>query len=190
MISIGLDLSITSTGICIYDSFNNCTYYYIIGSKFTKKALEHPQQIVTLIPYEKQSTDKKAEYHIKEWTKTTNIFNIVDHMETIIKLWKPDVVTIEGVSFGSSGAVLDLCGLNYAVRMMLLRCNVNNIYIVSPTQNKKFATANGSAEKDVMISAWHKSDKTSEQIPGCIKVDDIADAYFLARFGLHLVTKK
>jgi len=101
------------------------------------------------------------------------------------------VVTIEGVSFGSTGsaALIDLSGLNYMVRMACIEAEVPNVFIVSPTQNKKFATGNGSAEKDVMISAWQKLEKHMIGVEQYVKVDDIADAYFMARYGESLLSK-
>ena len=68
------------------------------------------------------------------------------------------------------------------VRNIALDNNIN-IFIASPTQNKKFATGNGQAEKDVMISAWKKADPKVLDIPSYIKIDDLADAYFLARYA-------
>ena len=185
MIYIGLDLSINSTGICIYDSESKDTKYYIIGSKFTKKTLDSSQNIITFIKYSKTDIDKQSPYHIKERYKTSNIYNIVDEIKKIIKLYKPNIATIEGVSFQSNGSIIDLAGLNYMVRKILIDNNIGT-YIVPPTQNKKFATGNGQAEKDVMISAWKKAEPKVLKIPGYIKTDDIADAYFLTRYGEHL----
>lgn len=55
--------------------------------------------------------------------------------------------------------------------------------VATPMENKKFATSNGSAQKDQMISAWKKMDQSILYIPDYVKHDDIADAYFLSRFG-------
>ena len=192
MISIGLDLSISSTGVCIYDTIHHTSIYYILCHKMTKKAasylLEDHADIpdITPILYVKKNVDKNDEYFNKEYVKTRTVYDIVEALRVIIKKHHPDLATIEGVSLGSRGSVIDLAGLNYAVRMMLLQEGVEHIYIVSPTQNKKFATANGSAEKDLMISAWYKCEPSAKMIPDFIKVDDIADAYFLSRYGDHI----
>ncbi len=185
MTSIGLDLSINSTGICVYNCENKNTEYHIIGSKFTKKTIDSSQNIISLTKYTKMDIDKQSPYHIKESTKTINIYNIANEIEKIVKTYHPQVATIEGVSFQSSGSVVDLAGLNYVVRKILMDNKIKT-FIVSPTQNKKFATGNGQAEKDVMISAWQKSDPKVLSIPNYIKIDDLADAYFLARYGEHL----
>lgn len=176
MISIGLDLSINSTGICI-NKDGKCKYY-IIASKLTKKQQEFDHKYVHLIQYDKLQPE--GEYNVKETIKTNNINNIVLEIEKIIKKYKPDQVKIEGISFGSTGsaALIDLSGLNYMVRKMLIDNNIP-FNIISPSQNKKFATGNGSAEKDVMIDAWKRLDKNISNITE-IKIDDLADAYFLS----------
>lgn len=184
---MGLDLSINSTGICIYDNKTHQTVYYIIGSKFTKKALDTQQSIVSLYTYCKTNINKDDTYHIKEMHKTYNIYNIVEYIKTIIRIHMPETAVIEGVAFNASGDVIGLAGLNYMVRKLLIDEGINPV-VISPTSNKKFATGNGQAEKDIMISAWHKSDPKTIDIPACIKVDDIADAYFLARYGEYLKT--
>ncbi len=179
MITIGLDLSINSTGVCI--NKDNTTFkYFIITSKLTKKQLVFKHRRLKLIGYNKQVSE--GDYTEKEYIKTLNINKIVDEIEKIVKHYKPDAVNIEGISFGSTGsaALIDLSGLNYMVRKMLIEHNIK-FNIISPTQNKKFATGNGSAEKDVMIDAWKKLDRDMNDIID-IKIDDLADAYFLSRF--------
>ena len=191
MVTIGLDLSINSTGVCIYNTSRLQSFYYIISPKFTKKAISCHNAHLALMTYKKTTVDPKLDYSVKEELKTYNIYNIVKSIKLILDSWRPDVVTIEGVSFGSTGsaALIDLSGLNYMVRMACIEAEVPNVFIVSPTQNKKFATGNGSAEKDVMISAWQKLEKHMIGVEQYVKVDDIADAYFMARYGESLLSK-
>lgn len=192
MISIGLDLSLNSTGICVYDNEKLKTEYYIIGCKFTKKALATPPcGCLSLKTFEKIDADKKTEYHEKEWAKTTNIFTVVNIINEILGWYQPDICTIEGISFGSKGDVIGLSGLNYMVRQTILaQKKIPILYIVSPTQNKKFATGNGQADKDSMMAAWKMLDMNAKKISNNIKQDDIADAYFLARYGVELCSKQ
>ncbi len=179
MTTIGLDLSINSTGICI-NIDNQIFDYYIITPKLTKKQQLFSHKHVKLITYDKVIPE--GEYSDKEFTKTFNINKIVIEIENVILKYSPDFVNIEGVSFGSTGsaALIDLSGLNYMVRRMLIEHDIK-FQIISPTQNKKFATGNGSAEKDIMIDAWKKLDKNISNIKD-IKIDDLADSYFLSRF--------
>lgn len=189
MVVAGLDLSINSTGVCIYDTDTKRSIYYIIGSKFTKKALAYQHQRLSLISYEKQTVDSKTDYSVKEDVKTYNIYKIVSNIRRILFRHDVEAVAIEGISFGSTGsaALIDLSGLNYMTRMTVIELDIPFMYIVSPTQNKKFASGNGSAEKDVMISAWNKMDRDMAEIADYVKVDDIADAYFLARYAESLL---
>jgi Holliday junction resolvasome RuvABC endonuclease subunit len=188
MTILGIDLSMASTGICLYDSDKNSTEYFIIGSKFPKKILEQklPDNLHLLI-YDKQKSDKSDSYQSKEKHKSINIYNILQHIKQIIVNHPVDAVCIEGISFGSRGSVIDLAGLNYVVRMLAICEGIDYLIIASPTQNKKFATGNGSADKDQMISAWEKIDSSLSKIPDSLKIDDLADAYFLARYGVFYI---
>ena len=66
---------------------------------------------------------------------------------------------MEGVSYGSRGsaALVDLAGLNFAIRMTILKEDIP-FNILAPTSVKKFAVGDGGAEKDVMIASWKKLD--------------------------------
>jgi Holliday junction resolvasome RuvABC endonuclease subunit len=48
-------------------------------------------------------------------------------------------------------------------------------------QNKKFATGIGNADKEHMIFSWLMIEKHLKDIKE-IKIDDLADAYFLSNF--------
>ena len=179
---IGIDPSMNCTGICVWDDNWNTHKYFMIPSKMTKKmnAFDHP--LVSLLPYEKADT-KNLEYTDKEAAKFDNIYNITKHIETIVDLFKPSYVVMEGVSYGSMGsaAIVDLCFLNSAIRMILRQRNIP-FTIVSPTSLKKFACSNGQAEKDILIDAWKRLDQNIANIT-TIKVDDLADSYFLAHYN-------
>jgi Holliday junction resolvasome RuvABC endonuclease subunit len=178
---MGIDPSINCTGICIYDDkLINHTYYMIV-SKCTKKMREFKNDHINIIEYNKRESNK-GEYHIKEYNKSLNIYDICCIINDLITLYKPDIVQMEGVSYGSRGsaALVDLAGLNFAIRMTLARKNIQ-YNILAPTSIKKFAVGNGSAEKDVMIASWKKLDKNISNI-NTIKVDDLADSYFICHY--------
>lgn len=186
MINIGIDPSINSTGVCVWNGIEN--YYYIITSKMTKKMCDFKHEYITYLPYTKLDS-KNMEYSEKENVKFTNILNICTHIYNIISTQlsaeigaEKIEVYMEGVSYGSIGsaALVDLCFLNSAIRMTLRNLNVK-FTIVSPTSLKKFACANGQADKIVMIDAWKRLDKNISNIRD-IKIDDLADSYFLSRY--------
>lgn len=183
VIRIGIDPSINSTGICIYDIGSHSTQYYIISSKMTKKMKEFEHKYVQYIPYDKIDA-KEGSYSEKEYKKFSNILNICTKISYILGLFKHpnnDIeVFIEGVSYGSVGsaALIDLSFLNFAIRMTLHYMDIP-FTIVSPTSLKKFACANGQADKNLMIDAWKRMDKNIADIED-IKIDDLADSYFLS----------
>lgn len=181
---IGIDPSINSTGLCVWDDTetrNNI--YYIIPSKVTKKMLQFENQWVRLLPYDKSTVTPGVTYSMKEECKFSNMYDICQRIGTILDLFHPDKVYMEGVSYGSTGsaALVDLSMLNGMLRYVIGSKNIP-FEIVSPTELKKFACANGQAEKDVIIDAWKRLDKNISDIKD-IKVDDLADSYFLAHYS-------
>lgn len=190
MITIGIDPSLNSTGVCV--NVDGKCKYYIITSKMTKKMSAFKNEYIQYLPYDKQDTNKKLnEYADVEYNKAQNIYNICERIRAIIKAnveWHAEdnlnncEIFMEGVSYGSIGsaALVDLSGLNFAIRNVLLALGVK-FTIVSPSQNKKFATGNGAADKELMIYSWLKVEKHLKDITE-IKIDDLADAYFLSNY--------
>ena len=177
MTTIGIDQSINSTGICVCEDGDNI--YYNIVSKMTrtlKNFSKAPTFNLNIISYEK--SEPGDNYTSKEVAKTKNIYNIVHIIENIIKYHTPDKLILEGVSYASNGSVVDLAGLNYAIRMIAMKYNIE-IIVIPPTTLKKSAISNGQATKDMMIDAWKRIENIGD-VP--IKIDDLADAYFLAHF--------
>ena len=182
MTTIGIDPSINCTGICVYNSITHVHIYYMIVSKCTKKMKNFSNDFVHIIEYGKRESNK-GEYQTKEFNKAQNIYDICIIIRDIIQMYEPDLVQMEGISYGSVGsaALADLAGLNFAIRMTLLREDLK-FNILAPTTVKKFAVGNGGAEKDVMIASWKKLDKNITNITD-IKVDDLADSYFIAHYA-------
>ena len=184
-IRVGIDPSINSTGICVHNIDNDSTKYYIISSKMTKKMKDFKHSYIEYLPYNKLEA-KDCGYSDKENRKFSNIVNICGKILDILDLFRrPDndlEVFMEGVSYGSVGsaALVDLSFLNAAIRMSLVNIGVP-FTIVSPTSLKKFACANGQADKNLMIDAWKRMDKNIADIKD-LKIDDLADSYFLSLY--------
>lgn len=174
---IGIDPSINSTGICV--NKNNKNVYYNIVSKRTKKLEKFSSKYINILFYEK-NTDKSLNYNEKEVEKAKNILYICNFIKKIIKKHKPTVVIMEGLSYGSNGQLGDLGGLNFSIRMVLLEMGVKFV-IVPPTTWKKQQLGIAGAEKDIIVKAWKNIDKNMANIDE-IKLDDLADSYFLAHF--------
>lgn len=148
----------------------------------TKKMELFENERVKLLPYEKADV-KDCRYTVKEQHKFDNLHSICKKIGWILDVFNPEIVKMEGVSYGSVGsaALVDLAMLNGMLRLEIGRRGIP-FEIVSPTELKKFACANGQAEKDVMIDAWKRLDPYISMIKD-LKVDDLADAYFLAHYS-------
>jgi Holliday junction resolvasome RuvABC endonuclease subunit len=186
---IGIDPSINSTGVCVSEVGSDLNIYYIISAKATKKSVQYCKDLdhINIIPYKKEETKGVTQYWRKEQIKTRNI-SLVSREIAIILLYYStngnviDRITMEGVSYGSvqGAAIVDLSFLNATIRQNF---DGYNYYIVAPTEVKKYAVGNGNAEKDVMILSWKKLDKKIKDLPDWLKVDDLADAYFMAHYN-------
>ena len=184
---LGIDQSLNSTGVCLLteETFLNDGKivvkrkynYWIIASKMTKKMEQFRYKNINIIGYNKRVGE---DYESKEAAKTLNIFDICSVIDSIIKKYKPDCICMEGISYGNVGSasLVDLAGLNYCIRMVALNRGLA-FHIISPTQLKKEATGNGGAEKEEMVWAWKQCDPTIKDVAE-IKIDDLADAFFLA----------
>ena len=190
MYRIGLDLSINSTGIVILDENLKTFERWIVmsSSSASKKirALTDPR--INIVIYEKLPTNGDT-YAEKEYNKTINIHRAACEIDQILSPYKYSTgeAFIEGISYGSVGsaALADLAGLNFVVRCNLIKQHIP-FTIVSPMANKKNACGIGNANKDVMIAAWQKCEPETVGLEKLLKVDDIADAYFLARTPVNL----
>ena len=179
---IGIDHSLNCTGVCVWDTVSNNNVYYMISTKETRKMKQFSNSHIHIITYSKSDT-KKLSYSEKECKKFDNIYIICKNIQTILQKYQDCCVLMEGVSYGSVGsaALVDLSFLNSALRMVFKSMNIP-MTIVSPTSVKKFACGNGQAEKDIMIDAWKRMDNNISGIKD-IKIDDLADSYFLAHYS-------
>lgn len=89
----------------------------------------------------------------------------------------PDVVCIEGFSFGSKGkAVSTQYGIGFAIRFALRDMGIKFI-VPTPGQVKKFATGSGSSSKDNMVLPIFKKWGFEHDS------DNVRDAFVLAQIA-------
>lgn len=191
MKTIGIDLSIQSTGIC-----ENGTKFHLIVSDnlYSKKTIESL----------KNTTFKHFKFYFyeyshikdqKEFNKSLNTYHIYKHLQSILKsIHKDSQVYMEGIAMGATGTIDQLSGINYLTRILLFNRGLpfDNLHIISPTTLKKHSVGKGDVDKSVMIEAFitiisHLKNKTlynEIQILQSLKVkiDDIADSYFLSQY--------
>ena len=124
-IFMGVDQSLTGTGITVKE--NNKYTYYLIGTKKTKD---------TKCP--------SIDY-------TKRLKKLVSEVEKYIDIHNPDMICIEGMSYGSTGAVVfESGGLSHMFRSLFLDKGIPFI-IAPPTVIKKFWTGKGNADKLLMV---------------------------------------
>lgn len=119
---VGLDLSLTGTGLIVLDQ-DSC----ILEQK--------------LIKTEKKNFQSEEERFVF-------ILNQLSFIPNIVRLKR---VYIEGPSFASKGrSILQMGALNFLVRIFLYSKGID-FTIIPPTQLKKFHCGNGSTKKDDVI---------------------------------------
>lgn len=180
-VSIGLDLSINSTGVCCMDGDRECEYFIIVP-KLSKKMKMMNEEKGTRISHIEYSKIKDNDSHnIRCIAK--KICDIIADMRE--KGREVESITMEDVAMRAQGrSIITLTLLNGYVRCMLDGLGMR-YKTVNPTQWKKQMLGNGAADKELIIYNWSKMDRESyeEATEMGLKCDDIADAYFLACYG-------
>lgn len=161
--------------------------------------------------------EKNKDSHMFELVKTQNLINIVatlkdiilDNINNIIETYNNNEnlnlyniichVCIETNSFNSrqrSVSLIELCGLNFLIRNMLLslykqphKDNINiktELICATPTEIKKFATYRGDADKELMGLCFKLlQPNIIKQLEG-FKLDDIVDSYFMCLYAINI----
>lgn len=128
---LGLDLSLTETGYCIFNDLNDKVIESGVIKSDRKKFTDEDEldRLLFIVGKIKDLIDKNDD---------------IEH------------VVIEGFSFGSKGqALFQIAGLSYLVRNYLRDADVEYT-LVPPTTLKKWVTKKGNAPKEVMILHTYK----------------------------------
>ncbi len=151
MIIIGIDPSLTSTGICVMDEEGGILSTEAVTSKFSgvKRLSDFKKQVIAMCQY-------------------------------IAGLDQKTVVFIEGYSFGSVGRKEFIAELGGTIRLTLFEQEVEFID-VPPTVLKKYATGKGNADKVAVAVAvmkqYCKEFPTTDQTDAFV-LAEIGRAYF------------
>ena len=204
ILTIGIDQSINSTGMTVQVWNDNNSelpvqeHFYIIkgnDKKLTAKE-QKAQEYVNFdyVIYNKIKTTDLTDSHEIELAKTNNLINITNCICKLIRLWEvsfnPDEIYLcmEGISYQSANtrSIAELSGLNYLLRYRILK-NFPEIHLIvsPPSEIKKFATGNGAAKKEAMISLFNNIYPNLYLIP---KIDDLADSYWMCSYCKTLYT--
>ena len=150
---VGLDLSLTSTGIALIGN----------GELSDTKR--------------EKSTGKKAD----TWTqRAARLNDLADRVLAWVDDYDPTLVVIESPSYGSvHGSQHDRSGLWWMIAAALHEMQIP-VATVSPNGRAKYASGNGRAGKDEVLAAV-VTRYASESMP--ITGNDVADAVVLAAMG-------
>lgn len=164
--------------------------------------------------YSKRAQNANNSSSENEVIKTINLMNIVDEIKKILKLYIKKIkfdnsfdeircfVTIEANAYSASGrtvSLIELAGLNYLIRNSVIELSQKNNFIIynkqkinvsfnliiePPTVIKKFATTRGDADKELMLFCFKLKNEEFFNVLDGFKLDDVADSYFMAYYGL------
>jgi len=202
---IGIDPSVNSTGLTIRNDEGYCQFFIIKEDHLTKKekkaALDYAD-IFHYCHYLKEDVGKTENAFQRELAKAHNLSNIADTIYNVIwevlRQWKIQTsestiesitICMEGISYGSihSAAVMDLAGLNYLIRDRLHHHSVvGTLYVAPPAEIKKYATGQGNANKELMVTTF-KGSFPDFDLP---KIDDISDSWFMSKYAQYMFENK
>lgn len=160
MIIMGIDQSLTGSGITVFDGEHQ--YYYLISTSKTKNTK------APTIDY------------------TRRLIEMTNEIEDLIIKHSPKYIAMEGMSFGARGAaIFDLGGLSHLLRAMFVRQGVEFV-IIPPKTIKKYFTGSGNANKLEMIE---EAMRRGADIPFFKTIqkqkvfdDNVSDSYAIACF--------
>lgn len=155
---IGIDLSLTGTGLCEYNLDHGTYSVETFGTKGkrTDKYKQRGERLTGM-----------AE-HIVAWATAGSV--------------DPVLVVIEGPNLGSTnGSAFDRSGLWWLV-VSAVQARDIPVLVVPPKTRAKYATGNGNSGKDVVLA--HVIEQYADFMDECsIRNDNEADAIVLASMG-------
>lgn len=177
MIYAGVDYSMTSPAICVWDDtdpFNIDHFKFYFATKVKKYDGRLTNNIHGEV-IDSYSCDEERFWLLSEWAMWV--------LDTV------DIVFLEGYSMGSRGKVFNI-GENTGLLKNQLWLGNKEVYSLAPTTVKKHATGKGNADKNQMHDAFIEDQgyDLSDKI-GCVSgkspAADCIDAYFILKTGLN-----
>ncbi len=202
---VGIDFSIRSTGICI---FEYGMYKWISISdniKWNNKPYKHHSNINDLrlckiVSYDREHIPKKTNKTYDEvWLYKLD--NAKNHTELILRemgcLQSP-IFAFEGFSYGSKGnSFIDLIVYNTYLKSGISRNFIYPTHTIAPKSLKKWFTGNGNASKVDMFNSfinskdpYLKEDEFHKYCKGIVierdnvpkPIEDLVDAYAVCKY--------
>lgn len=173
----GIDWSLTSPCICIYDSSYDKGTFNFNSCKFN--VLNNRSNIIS------NKTNIKIYPHYKWDSPEERYHNSAIHF--LPDLIKCDVIYFEDYAFAAKGKVFNLAESTGIIKYNLW--NSSKCYkTIFPATVKKFATGKGNANKEKMHEAFLEETGINLMDELNVKnidspVSDIVDAYFICKFA-------
>jgi hypothetical protein len=180
MIHAGIDYSLTSPAVCVYNDahpfcFQNCSFDVLSDKKVTNLCKN-----VSIFPHCKWEVSDER-YH--------NIANHFYRSDLIVA----DNILIEDYSLGSKGKVFHIAENTEVLQYNLWR-NAKKYKKIPPTSLKKWVTGKGNATKELMYEQFLKEEKIdlssmifTSASRRSTKIDspisDIVDSFYLCKYA-------
>ena len=202
MVTIGIDYSITSPAITVFDGrhytfisiFDTDVKNWLESKKF--KVHKEIRDFADVIPFSR-STDKTS-YQTEQRSKTINAEQLATLTTHTIRYVVGDYdvrIALEGFSYASKGmSFIDLVMYQSVLRVRLMEeFGIDSIHVFSPTEAKKLA-GKGNYGKEQMVEAFGKNVLGDDilaahpfhqyVVENGLKgkpIDDLVDSYFLLK---------
>jgi Holliday junction resolvasome RuvABC endonuclease subunit len=178
----GIDYSLTSPSICIYNgdenkfNFDKCNIFFL--SKTKKYSNYSHKNIDGQENYSDFSCPEQRYDFISDWAMDILISNDIQK------------ITLEDYSYGSTGKVFHIAENTGLLKWKLWQSEIK-IEVVAPTAVKKFASGKGNADKERMYESFleETSRNLNEELESKSKkignpISDIVDSYYICKMGL------
>lgn len=177
MVIAGIDYSMTSPSICVYNgdlgkfNFNQCRFYFLTDRKKFSTSFLHNIKGEEFAFY---SGDYMRFDTISDWA--------MKYLRGV------DRVCIEGYAFGAKGKVFHIAENTGILKYKIFQAQIP-LEVASPSTVKKLATGKGNATKDDMHSSFYRETGTDlifALTPGkteCTSpVSDIVDSFYVCKY--------
>lgn len=179
MIVAGIDYSMTSPALCVYNtesgefSFDNCTFYFLTQSKKYEIDTENIHGMLFEYDNEMQRYDTISSYFLDRI------------MENEV-----DKVYMEDYSMGSKGRVFHIAENTGVLKYRMWSFGIP-FQTIPPTVIKKFASGKGNANKERMQEVFEEQNEVKlKQLFNMTDKQwnpssDLIDAYYICKYGLN-----
>jgi len=179
LIVAGIDYSMTSPALCVYNtesgefSFDNCTFYFLTQSKKYEIDSENIHGMLFEYDNEMQRYDTISSYFLDRI------------MENEV-----DKVYMEDYSMGSKGRVFHIAENTGVLKYRMWSFGIP-FQTIPPTVIKKFASGKGNANKERMQEVFEEQNEVKlKQLFNMTDKQwnpssDLIDAYYICKYGLN-----